>query len=74
MDMENGSQFIPFSTPQESRSYHYPDGSILTVANVVKIRYAGGYEYLQTSIGQQYVVAPGWMWMQGSDAPWTFRP
>ncbi len=72
--VENGSGFITLSVPQESRAYSYPSGQAIVVENVVKIRHAGGYEYLETASGEQVVIAPGWNFMRGTPAAWVFRP
>lgn len=72
--VEDGSGFIVLSVPQAERVYSYPDGVSLTALNVVKIRHAGGYEYLETTTGEQIIAAPGWVCMRGTPASWVFRP
>lgn len=72
--VEDGSGFILLSVPQSMRAYTYPGGHELMVENVVKIRHAGGYEYLETAGGEQVIAAPGWLAMHGTPAAWVFRP
>lgn len=71
--LEDGSGFVLLSEPQ-TRVYYWPNDTSLSVEGVVKIRIAGGYEYLETADGGQRVIAPGWLSMSGSPAPWVFRP
>lgn len=74
--IEDGSGFILLSAPQD-RHYAFSDDGItheIEINKVVKIRHAGGYEYLETEGGEQYVIAPGWTYMHATPGPWVFRP
>lgn len=74
-EIENGSGFIVLSLPQEVRSYTFPGDQVVNVYSVTKIKIASdGYHYLETSDGNQHVVAPGWISMSGTPAPWVFQP
>jgi hypothetical protein len=65
-------QWTELSPPERKRTYHFPNGEMMTFENVVRVEVReSGKHRIETKDGRKAFVCPGWLWMELDVDTWT---